>query len=110
MAKQHPTIIAIGKNKGHPTTKLLSKKNTTRPSRLKGKIHKRVAFIRTLIGEVVGLNGYEKRIMELLKQGSVKDTKKALKVAKRALGTHARAKIKRENIMNLNRALQKATQ
>jgi hypothetical protein len=46
----------------------------------------------------------------LLKAGSLKDTKKALKVAKGALGTHIRAKIKRENLMNLIRAQQKATQ
>jgi hypothetical protein len=46
----------------------------------------------------------------LLKAGSLKDTKKALKVAKKALGTHIRAKIKRENLMNLIRAQQKATQ
>jgi hypothetical protein len=40
----------------------------------------------------------------------LKDTKKALKVAKGALGTHTRAKIKRENLMNLIRAQQKAAQ
>lgn len=110
MAKQHPKVIAIGKNKGHPTTKLVPNKNSARPSRSKGKLGKRVAFIRTLVGEVSGVAGYEKRIIELLKAGSLKDTKKALKVAKKALGTHGRAKIKRENLMNLIRAQQKAAQ
>lgn len=109
MAKQHPTVIAIGKNKGHPTTKLAGKK-TVKPSRSKGRLGKRVSFIRSLVGEVAGVSGYEKRIIELLKAGSLKDTKKALKVAKGALGTHTRAKIKRENLMNLIRAQQKATQ
>jgi large subunit ribosomal protein L36e len=110
MAKQHPTIIAIGKNKGHPTTKLAAKQTTVRPSRSKGKLGKRVSFIRSLVGEVAGVAGYEKRIIELLKAGSLRDTKKALKVAKKALGTHTRAKIKRENLMNLIRAQQKAVQ
>lgn len=110
MAKQHPSVIAIGKNKGHPTTKLAAKKSTVRPSRTKGKLGKRVGFIRQLVGEVAGVSGYEKRIIELLKAGSLKDTKKALKVAKGALGTHIRAKIKRENLMNLIRAQQKAAQ
>lgn len=109
MAKQHPKVIAIGKNKGHPTTKLTGK-NTVKPSRSKGKLGKRVNFIRSLVGEVSGVAGYEKRIIELLKAGSLKDTKKALKVAKKALGTHGRAKIKRENLMNLIRAQQKAAQ
>ncbi len=49
MAKQHPTVIAIGKNKGHPTTKLAGKK-TVRPSRSKGRLGKRVGFIRQLVG------------------------------------------------------------
>lgn len=60
-----------------------------------------------MINEVSGVSTYEKRIIELLKAGSMKDTKKALKVAKKALGTHRRAKVKRENLMNLIRAQQK---
>ncbi len=109
MAKQHPSVIAIGKNKGHPTTKL-SGKSVAKPARSKGKLGKRVAFIRSLVAEVAGVSGYEKRIIELLKAGSLKDTKKALKVAKKSLGTHTRGKIKRENLMNLIRAQQKAAQ
>lgn len=109
MAKQHPSVIAIGKNKGHPTTKLAGKKSV-KPSQTKGKLGKRVSFIRALVGEVAGVASYEKRIIELLKAGSLKDTKKALKVAKSSLGTHCRAKIKRENLMNLIRAQQKAAQ
>jgi hypothetical protein len=37
----------------------------------------------------------------------LKDTKKALKIAKKALGTHRRAKIKRELLMNMVRAQKK---
>lgn len=107
MAKQHPTNIAIGKNKGHVTTKLNNNKTTVRQSRTKGRLGKRVSLIRTVVNEVAGVSVYEKRIIELLKAGSLKDTKKALKVAKKALGTHLRAKIKRENLMNLIRAQQK---
>jgi large subunit ribosomal protein L36e len=46
-------------------------------------------FIRGLIREVAGFAPYEKRITEVLKLW--KD-KRALKVAKRKLGTHKRAK------------------
>ena len=104
MAKTHPSVIAIGKNKGHPTTKLQPKK---RPVASKAKLGKRTKVIRQVVAEVSGVTGYEKRIIELLKAGSLKDTKKALKVAKKALGTHRRAKVKRENLMNLLRAQQK---
>ena len=98
------TNIAVGKNKGHPTTKIQLKK---RPANRKGQLGKRTKAIRQVISEVSGVSTYEKRIVELLKAGSMKDTKKALKVAKKALGTHRRAKVKRENLMNLIRAQQK---
>jgi len=59
-------------------------------------------FIRSLIREVAGFAPYEKRITELLKVG--KD-KRALKVAKRKLGTHKRAKRKREEMSSVLRKM-----
>jgi large subunit ribosomal protein L36e len=61
-----------------------------------------VNFVRGLIREVVGFAPYEKRITELLKVG--KD-KRALKVAKRKLGTHKRAKKKREEMAGVIRKM-----
>lgn len=110
MAKTHPTVIAIGKNKGHPVTKFkaVEKKGSRgKQANTKGKIGKRVRLIRQVIGEVTGVSTYEKRVIEFLKAGSVKDTKRALKLSKKALGTHRRAKLKRESLMNLLRAQQK---
>lgn len=104
MAKSQPTNIAIGKNKGHKTTKIQAKKTKSAPA--KGKLGKRTKLIRQVIGQVAGVAGYEKRVIEFLKAGSLKDTKRALKVTKKALGTHRRAKIKRENIMNYLRTQQ----
>ena len=66
------------------------------------KIGKRTSFVRKLIREVVGFAPYEKRITELLKVG--KD-KRALKVAKRRLGTHLRAKKKREEMSSALRKM-----
>jgi len=66
------------------------------------KSSKRVLFVRSLIREVAGFAPYEKRITELLKVG--KD-KRALKVAKRKLGTHKRAKKKREEMSNVLRKM-----
>ncbi|CAH2064209.1 unnamed protein product [Thlaspi arvense] len=62
----------------------------------------RTLFIRSLIREVAGFAPYEKRITELLKVG--KD-KRALKVAKRKLGTHKRAKRKREEMSSVLRKM-----
>ncbi|KAJ8479802.1 hypothetical protein OPV22_023529 [Ensete ventricosum] len=69
------------------------------------KTSKRVHFVRNIIREVAGFAPYEKRITELLKVG--KD-KRALKVAKRKLGTHKRAKKKREEMANVLRKMRSA--
>lgn len=109
MAKTHPSVIAIGKHKGHPITKFkLADKaaKKIRPAARKGALGKRVKLIRQVIAEVGGVSSYEKRVIEFLKAGSLKDTKRALKLSKKALGTHRRAKLKRENLMNLLRAQQ----
>ncbi|KAK3447193.1 hypothetical protein EUGRSUZ_A02774 [Eucalyptus grandis] len=97
--KQPSTGLFVGLNKGHIVTK---KELAPRPSDRKGKSSKRVHFVRSLIREVAGFAPYEKRITELLKVG--KD-KRALKVAKRKLGTHKRAKKKREEMSSVLRKM-----
>lgn len=91
--------LFVGLNKGHIVTR---REVAPRPSDRKGKTSKRVNFVRGLIREVAGFAPYEKRITELLKVG--KD-KRALKVAKRKLGTHKRAKRKREDMANVLRKM-----
>ncbi|KQK10513.1 60S ribosomal protein L36-3 [Brachypodium distachyon] len=100
MAPSQPKSgLFVGINKGHVVTK---RELPPRPSDRKGKSTKRVLFVRNLIREVAGFAPYEKRITELLKVG--KD-KRALKVAKRKLGTHKRAKKKREEMSNVLRKM-----
>ncbi|GAY42183.1 hypothetical protein CUMW_064830 [Citrus unshiu] len=100
--KQPNTGLFVGLNKGHVVTK---KELPPRPSDRKGKTSKRVHFVKNLIREVAGFAPYERRITELLKVG--KD-KRALKVAKRKLGTHKRAKKKREEMSNALRKMRSA--
>jgi hypothetical protein len=59
MVKNHPDLIAIGKNKGHKTTKIKPKR--LRAALKKKKLGKRTKLIRQVIGQVSGLSGYEKR-------------------------------------------------
>ncbi|KAG1666586.1 hypothetical protein FOA52_000553 [Chlamydomonas sp. UWO 241] len=92
------TGLAAGLNKGHVVTERVVK---PKPSARKGFLGKHTKFVRDIVREVAGLAPYEKRICELLKIG--KD-KRALKVAKRKLGTHLRGKKKREEMMNVMRA------
>merc|ERR1711976_449143 len=90
--------IAVGIGKGHTVT---SKDKALKPSHRKGALGKRVKFVRSIVREVVGLAPYEKRLCELLRVG--KD-KRALKLAKKKLGTHLRGKRKREEMAAVLRA------
>ena len=58
-------------------------------------------MVRELVGEVVGLNPYEKRLLDMLKTGGASAEKRMYKFAKRKLGTHKRATKKRELIKDL---------
>uniref|UniRef100_A0A6S9SL99 60S ribosomal protein L36 n=1 Tax=Chrysotila carterae TaxID=13221 RepID=A0A6S9SL99_CHRCT len=92
------TGLAVGMDSGHVLTKRELK---PKPSYRKGKLNKRVAFVREIVREVAGYAPYEKRTMELLKVGK---EKRALKVLKSKLGTHKRAKSKREEMSAALRA------
>ncbi|XP_067271343.1 large ribosomal subunit protein eL36 [Pseudorasbora parva] len=100
MAIRYP--MAVGLNKGHPVTK-----NVTKPkhSRRRGHLTKHTKFVRDMIREVCGFAPYERRAMELLK---VSKDKRALKFIKKRVGTHIRAKRKREELSNILAAMRKA--
>merc|ERR1711964_449257 len=88
--------VGVGLNKGFIVTKRTLK---PRPSTYRGKkTHPRVALVRDIVREVAGFAPYERRIIELLKIGSAATQKRALKFAKKRLGTHKRAKKKREEM------------
>ncbi|KAG7293087.1 60S ribosomal protein L36 [Staphylotrichum longicolle] len=87
--------LAQGLNKGHKTTARVSK---PRPSQRKGKSSKRTQFVRSIVKEVAGLAPYERRVIELIRNG--KD-KRARKYSKRKLGTFGRAKAKVEEMQRV---------
>jgi len=97
MAKERTerTGLAVGLNKGHKTEARVVK---PKPSRRKGHLSKRTAFVREIVKEVSGLAPYERRIIELLRNS--KD-KRARKLAKKRLGTFGRAKAKVEDLTNV---------
>ncbi|KAL2124537.1 hypothetical protein VTJ04DRAFT_902 [Mycothermus thermophilus] len=93
--KAEKTGLAVGLNKGHKTTPRVTK---PQPSRRKGKLSKRTQFVRGIVREVAGLAPYERRVIELLRNG--KD-KRARKYSKRKLGTFGRAKAKVEELQRI---------
>eukprot|EP01126_Amoeba_proteus_P017844 TRINITY_DN1878_c0_g1_i1.p2 TRINITY_DN1878_c0_g1~~TRINITY_DN1878_c0_g1_i1.p2 ORF type:complete len:108 (+),score=23.24 TRINITY_DN1878_c0_g1_i1:137-460(+) len=90
--------VVFGLNKGFRVTKIEKRRRNTSN---KGKRGPHKALVQDVIREVAGLAPYEKRIQEFVKNGL---DKRALRLAKRKLGTHQRAKKKREEIGRIWRA------
>eukprot|EP00745_Piridium_sociabile_P045681 TRINITY_DN99398_c0_g1_i1.p1 TRINITY_DN99398_c0_g1~~TRINITY_DN99398_c0_g1_i1.p1 ORF type:complete len:120 (-),score=18.18 TRINITY_DN99398_c0_g1_i1:225-584(-) len=96
MSSTH-TGLAVGRAKGRGY--VVTKRTVPeRPSQRKGKAGKRVALVREIVREVAGFAPYERRMMELIKIGTGASLKRALKFSKKRLGTHRRAKRKREEM------------
>ncbi len=97
--------MAVGLKKGHKVTALPGRKN--KHSRRKGALTKKNKFIRDLVRDITGFAPYERRIQELLR---ISKDKRALKFSKKRLGTHVRAKRKREEMQNMLQKMRKAAQ
>jgi len=80
----------LGKNSGFKVTRRLIPR---KPSTYKGFVNARRAVVRSVISEVTGFAPYEKRLIDLMKNNL---DKRALRYAKKKLGSHRRAKAKRE--------------
>ncbi|CAK0902522.1 unnamed protein product [Prorocentrum cordatum] len=102
--KPEPTGLAAGLNKGFITTRRTLK---TKPSYRIGRKSQRGALIKEVVREVAGFAPYERRMIELLRVGSAATLKRALKVAKKRLGTHKRGKKKRDEMAEALAALRK---
>ena len=99
MGKRAPrTGLAFGRNRGTKVNTINKQDRRAKPSRRKGKLGTRTKMVREVIREMCGFTPYEKRILEILKVGDSKATKKAYRFAKVRLGTHKRALQKRGEI------------
>ena len=99
--------IFVGLNKGFIVTKPKVNTRKLKPAYKKGKLGKRVSMIREIIREVSGLAPYERKMIEMIRTGVASKEKKALRLARRRLGTHKRAQIKRDEINSMIRAQRK---
>merc|ERR1712117_370453 len=93
--------MVTGLDKGHKTTPNTLK---PKPSHNKGKQTNHNKFVRDLVREVTGFAPYERRAMELLR---ISKDKRCLKFLKKRIGSHVRAKRKREEMSNVLQAMRK---
>merc|ERR1719460_3126763 len=93
--------LYIGPN--HGMNKQLPAKQAwkTRPVTRKGKATKRAAAVREVIREVAGISPLEKRMLELIMTGVATREKEAAKMARAKIGTHRRAMLKKEFLVDL---------
>ena len=89
--KELPFGLVVGLKKGFVVTK--RKRQDVSRKQHKRHHHPQRSLAKEVVREVVGFSPYERRLMELLRNGL---DKRALKLAKKRLGTHGRAKKKRE--------------
>lgn len=99
--------IFKGLNAGFIVTKPKVNTRKQKPSYIRRRLGKRVAIVREVIREVAGLAPYERKMMEMIRTGVATKEKKAVKLARRRLGTHKRAQVKRDEINDLIRAQRK---
>ena len=93
--------ISVGLRHGHVVTRPAVNDWKKRPVLRKGKISKRAKAVREVIREVAGFSTLEKRMLELIRTGVAAKEKKAVKMARRKLGTHRRAQHKRDELVDL---------
>jgi len=102
--KPESTGLAAGLNKGYIVTR---RQLPLKPSYRKGRNNVRNKLVKEVIREVVGFAPYERRMIELLKIGNASTHKRALKLAKKRLGTHRRGKKKREEMQEAVSAMRR---
>ena len=104
------TGMFVGLNKGFIVTKPAAANAAFRAekSHRKGRLHPRAQAIRQVIAEICGMTPFERKMMELIKTGQVSKEKRAVKLAKRKLGSQKRANAKKEQINGLIMAQKRA--
>ena len=101
MTTNNKSGLFVGLNKGqiHPLPAKQAWKK--RPVTLKGKLSKRSKAVREVIREIAGFAPYEKRMMEMIRTGIAAKEKKAVKHARAKIGTHRRALMKKQDLVDL---------
>ena len=95
------TGLFVGLNKGHIVSRPAKQLWKKRPVTLKGKQSKRAKAVREIIREVAGFSPLEKKMLELIRTGVASKEKKSVKIARQKLGTHRRATLRRDALVQM---------
>lgn len=90
--------FAVGRNKGRIVKLPAQQSWKTKPVTRKGKLARRSAAVRAVVREVAGFSPLEKRMMELIRSDNSVKLKKAVKIARKRIGTHRRACFTRQRL------------
>ena len=104
------TGMFVGLNKGFIVTKpaVVDDAHRFAKSQRKGRAHPRAVAIRQVVAEICGMTPFERKMMELIKTGQVSKEKRAVKLAKRKLGSQKRANAKKAQIESFIKAQKSA--
>ena len=94
------TGLFVGMNKGHIVTKPEKGANAFKKqlSLRKGRLSERVKQVRQVITEVTGLPPFQRKMLEMIRTGEAKAEKKAIRLARKRVGSQKRALILRDNM------------
>merc|ERR1711957_170994 len=97
MGKLAKSGVYVGLNKGFIVTKLkqATDKQKHQASYRKGRLHPRVAAVRSVVNEICGQAPYERKMMEMIKTGNQRKEKNSVKLARKRLGSQRRASTRR---------------
>ena len=96
--------LFVGLNHGQTHALPAKQAWKSRPVLKKGKISKRALAVREVIREVAGFSPIEKRMLEMIRTEVASKEKKAVKQCRAKFGTHRRALMKRNELVNIIQA------
>lgn len=99
--------FAVGVNKGRIVKLPAQMAWKTKPVTRKGKLAKRNKAVRAVIREVAGYSPLEKRMLELIRSDNAVKEKKAVKIARKRIGTHRRAMFTKQRLVDAIAAAKK---
>ena len=100
--------IFAGKGAGFKVTKPDVNPKSLKPVSRKGRLGERTKLVRSIVKDIAGFTPAEAKAIRFITTGTEQALKRAGKFLKKRIGTHRRAKIKKEYLIKVVAAQKKA--